>query len=371
MSGDPVEEGGQQVRQGFVQALQTAHTTAALMRGRGTEGRSATEHRQRVQQAEQRELRSIREHNVRVGVAIDKARTDWKIGQARVDEIKGRTSHNKDAHELGETETRARMGRADRDLARRDKAGEQEHTHNQEIHDRKTKAYDRREERADEVHGLDVEYKRLLIDIRRRAAGFTDTLTNQGSEGQAEASTAAFAAADANRDLSDEHDADADAFAQRFAEDTGHEFTDDGVFTAAALPATADDAVIDVEFFDIDPDTPEATGSDGPATDPGEPIEPEYPGSSSSSADAVTGLTEELTAETRLSHVAEPFMDSELAPDRGVGALVADAVDAAVGGDIGDGPQPGDEAGIDPSAEWFGPDPEWDQRFGPEPERGL
>ncbi|MET7772080.1 hypothetical protein [Nocardia sp. NPDC005366] len=352
MSGDPVEEGGQQVRQGFVQALQTAHTTAALMRGRGTEGRSRAEHNQRLDQADQKERRSIREHNVRVGAAIDKARSEWALGQARVDEVKGRTSHNKDAHTLAQRETERRMERAETDLTRRTKAGEQEHTHNQEIHDKKTKAYDRRETRADELHDLEVEYKKLLIDIRRRAAGFTDTLTGQGVDGQAAASTAAFAAADANRDLSEEHDADADAFAGRFAEDTGLDFTDDEIL-AAALPASDSDAVIDVEFFDIDPDAAEPSGTDSGGLDPGASAEAEYPG-----ADGLAGLTEELTAETRLSHAAGVFLDSELAPDRGVGGLVADAVDAAVGGELGDGPLPQDEPALDPATELLDPDPD-------------
>ncbi|WP_216917774.1 hypothetical protein [Nocardia noduli] len=354
MSGDPVEEGGQQVRQGFVQALQTAHTTAALMRGRGTDSRSRAEHNQRLEQADQRELRSIREHNLRVGAAIDKARSEWQLGLARIDEVKGRTRHNQDAHTLAQRETGRRMERADSDLERRNKAGEQEHTHNQEIHERKTKAYDRREERADELHDLEVEYKKLLIDIRRRAAGFTDTLTGQGVDGEAAASTAAFAAADANRDLSDEHDADADAFARRFAEDTGLDYTDDEVGAAAALPGTDEEAVLDVEWFDIDPDSAETSGTDGSGPGSGASVEPEYPG-----ADVLAGLTEDLTAETRLSHAAGEFLDSELAPDRGVGGLVADAVDAAVGGDFGDGPLPPEEPGLDPGAQWFGPEPEW------------
>ncbi|WP_280245798.1 hypothetical protein, partial [Nocardia abscessus] len=185
MSGDPVEEGGQQMRQGFVQALQTAHTTAALMRGRGTDSRSRTEHLQRVEQADQRELRSIREHNVRVAAAIDKSTSDWRVNEARITEIKGRTTHNQEAHTLAQTETRRRIERADSDLARRNKAGDQEHTHNQQIHDKKTTAYDRREARADELHSLDVEYKKLLIGIRKRAAGFTDTLTGKGTDGEA------------------------------------------------------------------------------------------------------------------------------------------------------------------------------------------
>ncbi|MEU6190810.1 hypothetical protein [Nocardia sp. NPDC047038] len=354
MSGDPVEEGGQQMRQGFVQALQTAHTTAALMRGRGTDSRSHTEHLQRVEQADRREQRSIREYNVRVAATIDKSRSEWQLNQARITEIKGRTTHNQEAHTLAQTETRRRIERADSDLARRNKLGDQEHTHNQQIHDKKTTAYDRREARADELHRLDVEYKQLLIGIRKRAAGFTDTLTGQGTDGEAAASTAAFAAADANRDLSEEHERDADAYDQRFAEDTGHNVTE--VIDAPSLPAADADAVIDVEFFDIEPDQP--GGDDFGVTDPTASTEPEYPGSVA--PDAWQRLTEDLTAETRLAHAVDELIDPAPEPDLPMASVVADAVDAAVGGSTGEEPLPEDAPGIDPTTEQFGPEPEWE-----------
>ncbi len=318
VSGDPVEEGGQQMRQGFVQALQTAHTTAALMRGRGTDSRSRTEHLQRVEQADQRELRSIREHNVRVAAAIDKSTSDWRVNEARITEIKGRTTHNQEAHTLAQTETKRRI------------------------------------ERADELHSLDVEYKQLLIGIRKRAAGFTDTLTSQGTDGETAASTAAFAAADANRDLSEEHERDADAYDQRFAEDTGHNVTE--VIDAPSLPAADADAVIDVEFFDIEPDQP--GGDDLGVTDPTASTEPEYP--DSVAPDAWQRLTENLTAETRLAHAVDELIDPAPEPDLPMASAVADAVDAAVGSGTGEEPLPEDAPGIDPTTEQFGPEPEWE-----------
>ncbi|MGN2636495.1 hypothetical protein ACTD5D_09940 [Nocardia takedensis] len=350
MSGDPVEESGQQMRQGFVQALQTAHTTAALMRGRGTDSRSATEHAQRVEQADRRELRSIREHNVRVATTIDKSRSERQVDQARITEIRGRTTHNQQAHTLAQTEARRRIERADSDLKRREKDGEQAHTHNEQIHAKKTTAYDRRETRADELHRLEVEYKQLLIDIRKRAAGFSDTLTGDGTDGAAAESSSTFAAADANRDLSEEHERDAHAYEQRFAEDTGHDVTD---VIAPSLPSADSGAVIDVEFFDIDPDNP---GLDdlGP-TDPAAGEEP----AESAAPHAWQQLAEDLTAETHLAHALdEPHAAGAEQP---VASVLADVVDAAVGGSAGDHPWWLEhEPPVEPMSEQYEPEPEWE-----------
>ncbi|MGW4368077.1 hypothetical protein ACWEKT_20780 [Nocardia takedensis] len=352
MSGDPVEESGQQMRQGFVQALQTAHTTAALMRGRGTDSRSATEHIQRVEQADRRELRSIREHNVRVAATIDKSRSERQVDQARITEIRGRTTHNQEAHTLAQTATRRRIERADSDLERRDKAGQQAHTHNEQIHTKKTTAYDRREVRADELHRLDVEYKQLLIDIRKRAAGFSDTLTGDSTVGAAAESSSAFAAAHANRDLSEEHERDAHAYEQRFAEDTGHDIAD--VIAPSSLPGADTSAVIDVEFFDIDPDNP--SHDDLGLTDPAAGEEPENSGSAA--PHAWQQMAEDLTAETYLAHALD---EPHAAGAEPVASALADVVDAAVGGSAGDQPWWLEhEPPVDPMSEQHEPEPEWE-----------
>ncbi|MGS2811570.1 hypothetical protein [Nocardia sp. MW-W600-9] len=53
-----------------------------------------------------------------------------------------------------------------------------------------------------ELHKLDFELKKLMIEIRRRAAGFTDTLHHSDERtGAGQAAAAQFAAADATRDL--------------------------------------------------------------------------------------------------------------------------------------------------------------------------
>ncbi|WP_157171954.1 hypothetical protein [Nocardia higoensis] len=328
MSGDPVEESSQQVRQGFVQALQTAHTTAALMRGRGGDSRSRAEHDQRLEHADNREARSLWEHTVRVDATIAETNSKVRVNDARVEEIRGRITLNAEAHQLTQRETDARISRADRDLSRRNRLGRQQYRHNEQIHDAKREAYTGRETRADELHSLDVEYKKLLIDIRRRAAGFTETLSGEGHVGEAAASAAAFAAADAERDLSADHARAADAYEQRFAEDTGRTATDviDAVVDSAdATPEGAE--VIDAETVDIDfGDDLDTTADHGLDEERDEVAEPEYP---PVSLDAIRGLAEELTAEIHLTHAAAAILE----PDTEVSGFdaVNDALIAAVG----------------------------------------
>lgn len=379
MSGDPLEESGQQVRQGIVQALQTAHTTAALMRGRGGDSRSRSEHEQRVAHADNREARSRYEHTVRVDTEIFEAESKVSVNDARVEEIRGRMAINEQAQQLSQRETEARMGRADQDLARRDRQGHQQHQQNQdvtdarveeirarmaineqaqqlsqreteakmgradqdlanrerlghqqyrqnqEVHTAKIGGYKGRETRAEILHDLDVEYKKLLIDIRRRAAGFTETLSGDGDIGQSGASAAAFAAADAERDLSEDHAYDADAYERRFAEDTGRAFAD----------------VIDAETVDIDFDA----ATDGRLDAESDvDAEPEYP--LHVSLDAVRGLAEELTAEIHIAYMAAALVDPD--PDPTPAEAIDDAMGAALGDGIGESPQAVGASDLDP-----------------------
>ncbi|WP_040714178.1 hypothetical protein [Nocardia takedensis] len=361
MSGDPVEESGQQLRQGAIQAFQMAHTTAALMRGRGSESRSAAEHTQRLTHADQREARSAAEHQVRVEATVFETNSKVAVNTARISEIEGRMKINTQAHQLAEEETRARMDRADTDLERRDLLAFQQFDHSEDVQDEKLGAYEAREERAEELHRLEVEYKQLLIDARRRAAGFVDSLSEHGPAGAAGESAAAFAAAEAER-VSSEAAADAavsaaakaaadaktaadaraaaaraamaraaaDAYAQRFAEDVGRAF--DEVFgDLASPPVTAGGAdardVLDVEFFDIVDDVTESVSETATV----EAAEPEYP-TARNLVDAVRDLAGELTVDTDLAHtLGEAGLD--LAQDLSPAAAVADAVEAALDGD--------------------------------------
>ncbi len=218
MSGDPVEESGQAVRQGFLQALQTAHTTNALLRSRGGDSRSAAESDQRLDLAAAKDERSSVEHHARLhGLGVDR---DLSI--TKIEEVRDRIANNQKVTEVEVRLKEGQIARADADLVRRDEAGALERDHNTEIHRHKIDGYVNREIRAVELHELDVEYKQLLIDIRRRAAGFTETLHHtDGDTGRGMAAAAQFAAADATADLSPHTQAAAEAYRERFTADTG------------------------------------------------------------------------------------------------------------------------------------------------------
>ncbi|MGQ4618989.1 hypothetical protein [Nocardia sp. R7R-8] len=326
MSGDPVEESGQAVRQGFVQALQTAHTTAALLRGQGGQVRSRAESEQRMRHADAKEGRSSFEHWVRVVNAAEAAGHARELNTARVEEIRARVERGDQQHNLEQRRTQRQIERADADLTRRNMAGSLERRHSRELHDAKITAYQNRETRAEEIHELDVTYKELLIDIRRRAAGFSDTLTAHGDTGQAAASAAAFAAAKSAERLSPQNAAESDAYSERFAADTGNDYNH-----------VVDATVVDVHHVEdsgarvYDPHLVD--------TSTGEDVDDLYPTAgagwtSSVAIEDVIGLTEELALATHLSRQLAG-LDGEVA-DSGVdeGSMISDAVEAAgLGGD--------------------------------------
>ncbi|MBF6320387.1 hypothetical protein IU453_26915 [Nocardia cyriacigeorgica] len=221
MSGDPVEESSQAVRQGFVQALQTAHTTAALMQRRGGETRSRAEHNQRMSNDAARAKRSQAEYEMRVLDAIDKAYQGRELHAARVEEVRKRIEQGGELHKKDLEYKNDQIARGHADLDRRNTSEVLERGRLDAVHDKRIEGYTAREQRAAELHELDVEYKKLLIDIRSRAAGFSDTLTSTGEAGEAMASAAAFATAQAASDLSDTHRDDAAAYAERLVEDSG------------------------------------------------------------------------------------------------------------------------------------------------------
>lgn len=221
MSGDPVEESSQAVRQGFLQALQTAHTTAGLMRSMSGDGRSKAEFARRMQDSDAREQRSIVEHNQRVWNAAETANQARQLNDAKVKEVNARIERGGELSRAEVRKTNRQTKRGDEDLKRRNAAGELERTHRIAIHDKQVTGYTNREARAAELHKLEVEYKTLLIDIRRRAAGFSETLTGLGHTGEAMASAAGFATAQAAAGLSEQHASAFDAYADRLVEDTG------------------------------------------------------------------------------------------------------------------------------------------------------
>ncbi len=242
MNGDPVEEGGQAVRQGFLQALQTAHTTNALFRSRGGESRSRAESEQRLANEAAKNQRSWIEHQARLG----NLGTEQQLAMVKIAEVRARIDN---AAKITAVDLRHKEGqivRAEADLARRDLDGELSRQQSSEVHAARIAGYTNREAREVTLHELDVELKELMIEIRRRAAGFTDTLHHSDERtGAAKAAAAQFAAADAARDLSPDAEAARRAYEERFTDDTGLDpedfFTDNAANQPGRRPRGVDD----------------------------------------------------------------------------------------------------------------------------------
>ncbi|MFX0576224.1 hypothetical protein [Nocardia nepalensis] len=348
MSGDPVEEGGQAVRQGFIQAFQTGAMVGNAMQRRGAESRSVDEHLQRMEDAGARELRDRQLHWAKIQGYADRHTQGQRLfeldEQAKLnDQTRKQAVHQR---QLDGYDDRARWGealneaeievksehirRGDADLARRDSESAAEQTRKGEIHQLQIDGYRDRSKYAKDLYDLDVKYKRLLIDIRRRAAGFSETLSTTSGDDVAAAMHAAagFAATHHTADLSEEHSAHAAAYAERFTDDTGLDpqvYTDveaeivdvdphTGQPGATLVPydTSIDDAVayIDVETVDIDEIQVETR------TRYAEPM-----------LDAVAGLTEELTAGV----YAEHFLGGVVDPDDGAGLDVGIGIGTAIG----------------------------------------
>ncbi|MFI9410069.1 hypothetical protein [Nocardia gamkensis] len=341
MSGDPVEESSQAMRQGFVQALQTAHTTAALMRGQSGHARSKAESDQRIRHADAKEHRSSVEHWVRVTNAVEVAGHARDLNTARVEEVRARIERGGEQHTLEQRQKQRQIERADADLTRRNMAGSLERRQSRELHDAKITAYKNRETRANELHGLDVEYKKLLIDIRRRAAGFSDTLSAHGDTGEAMASAAAFAAAKGAEGLSQQHADESDAYAERFTEDTG---SDPSIVIDAALVDDIDP--VDGSAHELSPLAIESGPSiiDATLVDDIDSTLGTAPQRSPVAIEDVIGLTEELSVATHLAHeFADLVGEPDFASDEG--SVIGDAFDAA--GLTDNGATPVMDLGID------------------------
>ncbi|MFD4429813.1 hypothetical protein [Nocardia sp. NPDC058497] len=237
MTGDPLEEGGQQMRQGFIQALQTAQMTAGLMRNRSGESRSQAESDQRIAHADAKEQRSKLEHQVRVLDTVAAADERATLNAAKVREVEARIT-NAENIAKAEVDHKAHQNqRAENDFQRRERAGQQEAQQSKDLHRARIDSYTHREDREAKLHDLDVELKQLRIEILRRNAGFTETLAEECGPNMARttASAVAFAAADATATSANAEDAE--AFRERFVADTGDQ--------PPAPPDPADRVVID------------------------------------------------------------------------------------------------------------------------------
>ncbi|MEV0853798.1 hypothetical protein [Nocardia fluminea] len=149
---------------------------------------------------------------------------------AKIDEVRARIANAAQITEVDLRHKEGQITRAETDLARREQDGALSRRQSKELHTERIAGYTNREARDVELHKLDVELKELMIEIRRRAAGFTDTLHHSDARtGAGQAAAAQFAAADATRDLSSDAEAAAQAYEERFIDDTG--LDPDGFFS--------------------------------------------------------------------------------------------------------------------------------------------
>ncbi|WP_063041795.1 hypothetical protein [Nocardia pseudovaccinii] len=339
MTGDPVEEGGQAVRQGFIQAFQTGAMVGNFLQRRGAESRSVEEHLQRMQDAGARELREGQLHWAKLQGYADRQTQGQRLFELdeqakRDDQTRKQAVHQR---QLDGYNDRARWGealnnaeievkseqirRGNADLKRRDRESAAEQQRKNETHQLQKDGYADRSKYAKDLYDLDVKYKKLLIDIRRRAAGFSETLsTTSGEDAATHHASVGFAAAHHTADLSEEHRTHAAAYDERFSDDTGTDpqtyldgDPDTGQPGTTMVPygTSPDDDLpyIDVETVEVN-EIDVATRTRNP-----EPL-----------LDAVAGLTEELT----LGVHAEHLLDDVAGPRPGVVADTGDGIGAAI-----------------------------------------
>ncbi|MGW0251115.1 hypothetical protein ACWDYH_31250 [Nocardia goodfellowii] len=371
--GDPVEEGGQAVRQGFIQAFQSGAMVANFMGRRAGEARSATEHAQRMQDSADRGLRENQVHWAKLQgysdrrwqgqrlfeldeqMKLDESRRKQTLHERQVEGYDDRKRWGQAEHDAEVKVKNEQIRRGDRDLARRDAEFLLEQERNTEVHTERIQGYQTRAKQASEIHDLDVEYKKLLIDIRRRAAGFAEDL---GSSGRVDAESmkaaAGFASTHYTADLSEDHAAHAEAYYERFCADIG---LDPGVIPEdldaeiLRMANRAGPQIIDGEILGTAPQkpTPQALLD---VVDAEVITDPDLV----AALDAVSGLTEELTILVHAEQDAQTLQDPD--PVAGRGAEISEAIDAAgLTGEVGAGldPEPavphvGPTAGMDVEA---------------------
>lgn len=206
----------------FVQAMQTAAMTMNLLQRRGMESRSAAEYERRLGEAEARTQQETRVHDLKV--AGYESRHD-NAAELHDLEKHYKTRQVERAEELHDLELRIKqavLDRGDADLDRRATDTAADRVNKDDIHRLQRQNLIDRGHQEKQRHDLDVEYKKLLIEIRRRAAGFTETLHAQhGDHAAAMHAAAAYAAATATAGMSQQHRAQAEAFEERLVEDTG------------------------------------------------------------------------------------------------------------------------------------------------------
>ncbi|MFF0496397.1 hypothetical protein ACFYU5_08345 [Nocardia aobensis] len=256
-NGDPVDEGGQAVKAGFVQAMQTAAMTMNLLQRRGSESRSRQEFAQRQDDRIAEQQRKNHVHDAQIQGYIDRAQhgrlehwADMAIKAGRYREhllemqVKNaRLQHDQDRADRAKDSDKASEERRDKVHGLQVRALRGEYNRKDAIHTQQLRRYDKQIAQDQRLHDLKVEYQKLLIEARKRALGLTETLTDTDPRNaRAHAASAGRAAAEATADLSDDHRTAADAWAERYSEDTGND-PRTTLADARAEAAALDDAV--------------------------------------------------------------------------------------------------------------------------------
>ncbi|MFI7194424.1 hypothetical protein [Nocardia nova] len=260
-NGDPVDEGGQAVKAGFVQAMQSAAMTMNLLQRRGSESRSRQEFAQRQDDRIAEQQRKNHVHAAQIQGYIDRAQhgrlerwADMAIKAGRYREHllemqvkKARLQHDQDRADRARDGDKATEERRDKVYGLQVRALRGEYNRKDTIHTQQLRRYDKQIAQDQRLHDLKVEYQKLLIEARKRALGLTETLTDPDPDtdpgtARAHAASAGWAAAEATADLSDEHRAHADAWAERYGEDTGND-PHTTLHAARSESAALDDAV--------------------------------------------------------------------------------------------------------------------------------
>lgn len=237
-NGDPVDEGGQAVKAGFVQAMQTAAMTMNLLQRRGSESRSRQEFAQRQDDRIAEQQRKNHLHAAQIQGYLDRGQhghlehwADMAIKAGRYREhllemqVKNaRLQHDQDRADRAKDSDKATEERRDKAHGLQVRALRGEYNRKDAIHTQQLRRYDKQIAQDQRLHDQKVEYQKLLIEARKRALGLTETLTDTDpGNARAHAARAGWAAAEATADMSDDHRTAADAWAERYGEDTGND----------------------------------------------------------------------------------------------------------------------------------------------------
>ncbi|MCM6774427.1 hypothetical protein NDR87_14185 [Nocardia sp. CDC159] len=270
--GDPADEGGQAIRTGFIQAMQSSAMMMNLLQRRGAESRSIAEYQQRQTDRATEQGRKDQIHGLQTRGYRDRAEKAQQLHDLEIAIKQARLTYDERADGRREAEHTATERRRDKIHGYQVQGYRAERNRKDAIHSQQVDGYTTRKAHAAHLHALDVEYKKLLIDGRRRAMGFTETLVDTPSPESATAA-AAWAAARNTADLSDDHQQYCDAYTERYSEDTGENPAD----LIEAAPE-------DYQWVD---DSEAGTDSDGSAT----------------TLQAMAGVAEELTFSTYAEHL--------------------------------------------------------------------